>query len=256
MGEPAPAPATCRYLDWDSHFFQRRIARLLPTRLEPQVMEQALDWCRGQEIDCLYFLAAGDHPLSSRLACQHGFILVDTRLTLERDLSSLEIETVAPSGDAWVRDWQPSDIPALSDIAAHSFTQTRFHNDPGFSRERAEALYRTWIETSCQGYADQVLVVVDRDTPAGFITLNVHAGQSLGSIALLGVAQASRQRGLGSRLVSAGLTWLAAHGAVRAAVVTAGANLPALRLYQRSGFHLSDFSLWFHKWFSHATGPE
>lgn len=254
MGEPAPAQAICRYLDWDSQFFQRRIARLLPTRLESAALGQALDWCRSQEIDCLYFLAAGDHPLSSRLACQHGFTLVDTRLTLERDLSRLERMPEEPGSDIRVRDWQPRDIPALSDIAAHSFTQTRFHNDPGFSKERAEALYRTWIETSCQGYADQVLVIVERDTPAGFITLNIHAGQKLGSIALLGVSETSRQRGLGSRLVSAGLGWLAAHGALRAAVVTAGANLAALRLYQRSGFHLSDFSLWFHKWFSHATG--
>lgn len=256
MAEPTPMEELCRYLDWDSDFFQQRIARLLPTRLVPGKLEQALDWCSSQEIDCLYFLAAGDHPSSLRLACQHGFTLVDTRLTLERMLSSKDPAPEPQDANISVRVWQSSDIPVLSDIAALNIKQTRFHNDPGFSTERAEALYRTWIERSCQDYADQVLVAVDKGAPAGFITLNTNAEQSLGSISLLGVSQTARQRGLGSLLVSAGLRWLAAQGAVRAAVVTQGANLAALRLYQHCGFIITDMYLWFHKWFSHKAGAE
>jgi ribosomal protein S18 acetylase RimI-like enzyme len=256
MAEPTPADELCRYLDWDSDFFQRRIARLLPNQLVPGMLEQAQAWCRSQAIECLYFLAAGDHPSSLRLACQHGFTLVDTRLTLERMLSSENLAPEPQDADISVRVWQPGDIPVLSDIAAHSFTQTRFHNDPGFSKERAEALYRRWIETSCQGYAGQVLVAVDKGAPAGFITLNTNAEQRLGSISLLGVSKTARQRGLGGLLVSSGLGWLAAQGAVRAAVVTQGANLAALRLYQRNGFSITDMSLWFHKWFSYKAGAE
>lgn len=256
MAEPTPAEELCRYLDWDSHFFERRIARLLPTRLIPGMLERALDWCSKQAIDCLYFLAAGDHPGSLRLACQNSFVLVDTRITLGRELSGENQVPQERDSAIHVREWQPSDIPALSDIAAHSFTQTRFHNDPGFPPDRAEGLYRTWIETSCQGYADQVLVAVDRGVAAGFITLNANTEQRVGSIALLCVSETSRQRGLGGRLVSAGLGWLAAQGAARITVVTSGANLAALRLYQRSGFHITDSSLWFHKWFSHEASPQ
>ncbi len=249
MTEPGDVDGLCRYLDWDSNFFQRRIARLLPTRLEPGRLDQALDWCRSQNIDCLYFLASGDHPASLRLACLHGFILMDTRLTLECRLPNAGLAAEPYQGDILVRSWVPGDVPVLSDIAAQSFIQTRFHNDPAFTREQATALYRTWIEVSCQGYADCVLVAVDLTAPAGFISLKFDPTQQHGTIALLGVAAAHRQRGVGRQLVHAGLEWLVAQGARRVSVVTAGANMAALHLYQRSGFYITSMEYWFHKWF-------
>ena len=73
----------CRSLEWDSRFFGINIGRVNGSRLAKEQMASLLDWCRAQEIDCLYLLADSGHQETSELAAQHGFQLVDIRLTLE-----------------------------------------------------------------------------------------------------------------------------------------------------------------------------
>ena len=51
------ANAPCRFLDWDSDFFGRRMARANVNRLTPESLRQIQSWCDSQRIDCLYFLA-------------------------------------------------------------------------------------------------------------------------------------------------------------------------------------------------------
>ncbi len=46
MNEPI---APCQFLDWDTEFFGHRIARLNGTRLEPEFLQSALDWCQAQD---------------------------------------------------------------------------------------------------------------------------------------------------------------------------------------------------------------
>ena len=44
------------------------------------------------------------------------------------------------------------------------------------------------------------------------------------------------------------MSWFAAHGVERVSVVTQGANLAGLRLYQSRGFLTSCVQLWHHFW--------
>jgi ribosomal protein S18 acetylase RimI-like enzyme len=39
-------------------------------------------------------------------------------------------------------------------------------------------------------------------------------------------------------------------GAKKIRVATQGANVAALKLYEKAGFRVCDVKIWFHKWFS------
>ena len=61
-----PRSPLCTYLDWDSEFFGRRIARLNRHRLNEASLDEMLAWCRASRIDCLYFLADCDDAQTNR----------------------------------------------------------------------------------------------------------------------------------------------------------------------------------------------
>ena len=56
----------CRLLEWDSEFFDCRIARLDGARLSQDQMEKVDRWCATERIDCLYFLADSRCPRDGR----------------------------------------------------------------------------------------------------------------------------------------------------------------------------------------------
>jgi dTDP-4-amino-4,6-dideoxy-D-galactose acyltransferase len=237
----------CRYLDWDSEFFGVRVARLMASRLDPVTVESVLTWCGENSIQCLYFLADSGDAQTVRLAEDKGFRFVDIRVTLTSDTA-----TSAASGIdhavAVIRSSDVRDIPQLRMIARASHRDSRFYYDGHFPRQVCDALYETWIEKSCSGYADKVLVAESAEQPVGYITCHDEA-QTAGRIGLVGVHADYQGLGIGRRLVTSALQFLAGRGVKRVGVTTQGRNDGAQRLYQRCGFATSSVELWYHRWF-------
>jgi dTDP-4-amino-4,6-dideoxy-D-galactose acyltransferase len=245
------ADVPCRHLEWDSAFFGLRIATVQVKTLRPALVARVLEWCESQRVDCLYFLADPADDESLRLAEGHGFHCVDVRVTLET-------RAVAPmprsdSGGAAVRPWTPADLKALKAMARTGFRVSRFYSDSAFPRDKADALYEVWIEKSCHGYADEVLVAVDGDRAIGYVTCHLDEG-GRGRIGLLGAEEQQRGRGIGTALMNAALEWFRQAGATHAVVVTQGKNRSALRLYGRHGFLIDSIELWYHRWFDTRSG--
>jgi dTDP-4-amino-4,6-dideoxy-D-galactose acyltransferase len=240
----------CEYLPWDSEFFGLRIGRVNANRLTPATAAAISEWCETNSIDCLYFLADSADPESVRLAEHHGFRLVDIRVTFEKQLGREVVEEKGGAAvEGMIRPSRPEDIPALRAIAGVSHHDTRFYFDPNFPPARRDALYETWIEKSCNGYADAVLVAEFDNTAVGYITCKLLGeGGGEGQIGLVGVAPEHQGKGLGSSLVEASLRWFAEHGIERVTVVTQGRNTAAQRLYQRCGFVTQSVQLWYHLW--------
>src|SRR2546429_4151174 len=147
----------CRYREWDSQFFGRRIAEVLGRRLSPEQVPEVLAWCTQQAIDCLYFLADPDDAETVRMAEDSRFRLVDIRLTLATPIAGLAPER------GWelasVRTAVARDVSALKAVAATGHRISRFYYDGHFPGARCDALYETWIEKSCNGYAEALLVL-------------------------------------------------------------------------------------------------
>jgi len=234
----------CTYLDWDSRFFERRIARVNGDRLDDAKLSQVLGWCRSNRIDCLYFLADSDDAQTSFLAERNGFLHTDVRLTFERSLTGGA--PVTPPGDR-VRVARDLDLEALKAIARTGHRDTRFYFDFRFERARCDLLYETWIENSFSGFAQAVLVAEVNQEAVGYITCCLRGTES--QIGLVGVANQCQGMGLGQELTEAFLAWSVEKGSRRATVVTQGRNLSAQRLYQRMGFLTASLQLWYHRWF-------
>jgi dTDP-4-amino-4,6-dideoxy-D-galactose acyltransferase len=245
MNSSTERDPVCTYLEWDSQFFQRRIARLNRHRLDQATMAECALWCRQHRIDCLYFLADSNDLETPRLAEANDFHLTDIRMTLARVV--VPEDFAANSFDGF-RHAREDDLRALRAIAQTSHHDTRFYFDGHFEQENCDLLYATWIENSFRGFAQAVLVAEADGEPAAYLTC--HLNDQASQIGLVGVAEGHRGKGLATKLVRAFLSWSREQGARRALVVTQGRNLPAQRLYQRNGFITSSMDLWYHRWFA------
>lgn len=240
--------ALVHFLPWDSDFFGKRIASIDSNHLCKEDVSSIENWCRDNRIDCLYFLANPSDMTTIRVAEDSGFRLVDIRITLDRKICAIPSpwQPETPS----IRLAHAADIPLLRPIAAVNHTDSRFYQDGGFPLERCHELYAVWIQKSCRGYSDAVLVATQDDNAVGYLSCHLRGGEK-GQIGLLGVSSACQGKGLGRQLLAESLRWFAAAGVAQVEVVTQGRNLAAQRLYLKSGFLPSSLQLWYHKWFRH-----
>lgn len=240
------ASTPARLLDWDSRFFDLRIAWATAESLTRSGARELIAWAESETIDCVYFLAdAADTP-SLRAAEEAGFRLTDVRMTFGIELPDM-FEPV-PGIDSP----SPSDIASLRAIAAESHRDSRFYHDGRFDPRRCDELYATWIEKSCDGYADRVLIARDGGVPVGYISCHLDANPAVGRIGLVAVAPSARGSGVGRRLVAGALAWFASAGRHVVTVPTQGRNVAGLRLYEALGFQVETVELWFHGWSNEA----
>lgn len=243
MSEP------CELLPWDSDFFGLRIGRVRGCRLTEPLAREIRAWAAAQRIDCLYFLGDSSDTATLRLAPRHGFDLVDLRVTLA---AAAAVPPRQITGESpLVRPAQSADVEALRRIASRSHHDSRFYTDGRFDAGRVDELFATWIEKSCGGYADVVLLAEVDGRPSGYITGHM-AGPERGGIGLVGIDSTRRRQGCGRALVRSALDWFRQHGAPHVTVVTQGRNAQALSFYQRNGFEVAEIALWYHRWSSPA----
>lgn len=237
-----PTDPPVRFLPWDSEFFGERIAQLDATELDPAGAASVDLWCAREQISCLYFLADPSDPGTPPCAAESGFALVDVRVTLDRDTTTPALPTAGPIS---VRPSREEDIPALREMARTNHRASRFYFDGGFPPDRCDELFATWIEKSCRGWANSVLVATSGRERVGY--LSCHLMEGSGQIGLLGVDARCHGIGVGQLLIGEALRWFASNSAPRIEVVTQGRNVAAQRLYQRAGFRTCRVGLWFHK---------
>lgn len=245
MTQADDPPPLCTYLEWDSAFFGRHIARLNPHHIDPTSLKEALKWCKSNQIDCLYFLADCDDVQTVRLVERDGFLLTDVRTTLERAISAPD----AALSQECVRCAREEDMATLRSIAQMAHRDSRFYFDGHFEQWKCDLFYETWLEKSFHGFAEAVLVAEEKGQPAGYLTCDLPTPQKA-QIGIIGVGHAYQGSGIGRKLVRQFLAWSAQQGVQHAMVVTQGRNVRAQRLYQRNGFVTTLVQLWFHRWFT------
>lgn len=234
-------------LDWDSNFFGMRIGRINTSTLTSESTSAALQWGMQNDLACIYFLANSGDTETVRHLERHGFRFVDIRVTLD-----LKHPSPKCANEPHVRAFHQDDLHTLKALARSSHTDSRFYADLTFPRERCCDLYETWIERSCQGWAQQVFVLEHAGLPAGYITCHLNELKD-GSIGLVSVATQAQGHGGGRALVERALAWFGQANVERVSVVTQGRNIRAQRLYQRSGFLVTTMELWYHYWFDTSS---
>jgi dTDP-4-amino-4,6-dideoxy-D-galactose acyltransferase len=210
---------------------------------------------RQQERGFYYAKVDAERIDTVRLLAAAGFVVVDTNVVFELDRRS---ELPAEPGAVAIGALEPADEDALLEVAATAFTRTRFHLDPLVGADVANAIKRSW----CQSYArqkrgDRLFVAKlanDPDRrPAGFLAALTTPQSAV--IDLIGVAPAFQRRRVGAALTAAFVEHY--RGRVPALQVgTQVANIPSIRLYERSGFSLvrSQYVLHLHVEKGHPRG--
>lgn len=150
-----------------------------------------------------------------------------------------------------IRHFRKSDLKDLASIARKTFTEDRFHRDPGLPRSKSDQLHGEWIRNCCMsGLADVVLVCRFNGRLAGFIACRLERPvqrPGIGEIVLLGVVPGAQGKGIGSGLVRAALGWFQGK-AERILVRTEATNYASIRTYQKENFRLVSSSNYFRKW--------
>jgi RimJ/RimL family protein N-acetyltransferase len=242
-------PDPCELLEWDTTFWEIRIARARSDSLTPELVEQIDTWCHKTDVECLYFLARSDDVTTTRVTEQHAFRLVDIRMTLHHSVAQSTGDAVEPPAyRESVREARSEDLDTLGGIARTSHHDARWYYDPHFPRERCDSFYETWIRRSYDGWADVVLVADVDGRPSGYVSCHLQESGS-GSIGLVGLGNWAQGKGIGKQLVNRAVDWFEGRGVQDIYVVTQGRNVAAQRLYQRCGFLTDTVQLWYHKWY-------
>ncbi len=234
-----------RFLPWDSEFFSRRIARVLPSALQAQDIHSLDAWCLAEQIDCLYFLSSDSGGPALWPAQSNGFQLVDLRVTLLSKIDNMELP-VSQSDSICLAS--SADIPDLRAIAAHNHVDSRFYADPHFERLKCDELYATWIENLVTDPNHKVFTYKPEGKALGYVSYT-KVERNTAVIGLVGFAKECQGKGIGTLLTNHSLQIMQAEGCTQVEVVTQGRNTRAIQLYEKCGFRIKSIQTWFHKWY-------
>jgi dTDP-4-amino-4,6-dideoxy-D-galactose acyltransferase len=228
-------------LAWDSNFFKKKIGELHITRKSLSDIEPALNKAKEEGFEYIT-CKINSHPIDLIKYLESiGFYLSDIGVTFSIVTENLSysnkyagLSMVKPITVATEKD-----IPILKEMTNTLFEESRFYNDPFFSKEEAKKLYQAWIENSVKGeIADKVFYACGE----GFIVCKKQASDE-GTITLIGIKKDFRGKGLGTRLIKEAIIWFKAHRINIISIRTQLRNTNAMNFYARMGFSIKGYDM-------------
>jgi ribosomal protein S18 acetylase RimI-like enzyme len=242
-------PSPCELLEWDSEHFGFPIASVLESKLRQDTADELEEWCRDNDVRCLYFLADAEDAETSRVAAECGFRVVDLRITIRRsfeELSGLPFD--GPDGME-VGEVDEAELGYLRSLAAESHRGTRFYFDGGFPPERCAALYEAWIERGFRDPGRSIRVAAIEGEPAGYQVVGPPAPDGTRRLELIAVDPRRQGRGIAPALVLSAMRLLESEGATETWTILSPRNVPSIRMHEKLGFLTEDVQVWHHKWY-------
>jgi hypothetical protein len=266
-GGNAPiAAAALTVLPWDSEVLGSRMTAL---RCFVAGAPNAADALAGVVADALARAAAAgvsgvigrastDDVAALHALERNGFLLMDSQLDYVFDYERTPFDAASrpePADDVVVRLASANDVAGLMDVAGQAFNGHfgRFHADERIGRERATEVYRQWIKSSIEDYADWVVVAEVDGALAGYTVwrkpspLEAKHGIRLGHYSIGAVAPTAPRRGLftlvtyeGLRHVEGVADWVEGPTHVN--------NYGVQRGYARLGLKVEGARHTFHRW--------
>jgi hypothetical protein len=228
--------ALVRALPWDTAHFGLPCADLVrlyqadarEDELEALVEETIAEARRrGVRLLSARLLAHQTRALHALL--RRGLQLLDT--SVELGARQPLVEAPAATGVV-LRPPTAADREALAAIAA-TFVDNRFHRDERLPRERADAVYASWVRGAVERLRGELLLAEVDGAVAGFTTFDAPSDElDAGTIGLVVIAPAHRGRRLLAPLVVAGASAAGGGAIVTSTQVT---NASALRGFARVG---------------------
>ncbi|WP_333854836.1 dTDP-4-amino-4,6-dideoxy-D-galactose acyltransferase [Leclercia sp.] len=215
-------------LDWESQFFA------LPTALvrlsDDAPLLSTEDVAAWQRVQAKIPAARADWLDALQ---QLGFRLVEG----EADLAIKVTQHVCSGAEIATEQ----DIPALRQLAAQAFGQSRFRA-PWYAPDDSGRFYAQWIENAVKGTFDHLCLVFRAPDSAirGFVSLR-KLNDTDARIGLLA------GRGMGEQLMQAALGWAQQQQLSTLRVATQMGNTAALKRYIASGGNIETTAYWLYR---------
>ena len=124
----------CKFLDWDSEHFNKRIAQVTSSFLDQDDFKKVDHWCITNKIDCLYYLKDLLNTNESDIEESNNFRLVDNRVELNFQIDDIPIELQYQSEIkiSFQKNKIRKELLAITD---KNINNTRFYNDNNFNSD-------------------------------------------------------------------------------------------------------------------------
>ena len=185
-----------------------------------------------------------DNVAAMKMLSRLGFSLVRRFLELGLDIADVAELDMARAAIG-CRYLQPGEEDKLSQFQNRAFSGTW-----GFSPNTVkEIAFRTSLST-CS--LDDIMLIHEGDKAIGYCWAGISCEEGVpstrkGRILMLGVAPDYRGKGIGKRLVLAGLARLKSKGLQVAELTVDSENKPACALYRSIGFEVQASTFWYEK---------
>src|SRR3989344_8491165 len=195
---------------WESGIFDQKIAsinyiivRSSSYEKDKEVYTKLLEtidlWCKENKVKLISIkINPNNIPLKHTLP-KFGFNSIEEYITLSHNLEDIK------KNSQNIKPFKKEDILILKKIAADSLVTSRFHMDPLIDKQVAINSRAEWIKNSCEGRADQVLVVQYNNKVVGFVACKINGND--GILDLIAVDKNYRGKDLGEDLTNACLTF-------------------------------------------------
>ena len=225
-------------LDWDSAFFGLRIGRAcVATALESEALANQKDKLK-EDYDLIYVFSG------------HGlrFPVANAKLVDEKVVFALSVNAQSETNPNIVLWRSESGITEdLLHLALVSGKYSRFRLDDAFPEGSYERLYSRWIEQSVShAMATEVFCYMIDNTPRGLVTLD--RKEEKGVIGLVAIHEDCQNRGIGSAMMRHVVHYARQNQCDNLSVATQLNNLPACKLYEKSGFGMESVTDVWHWW--------
>ena len=224
-------------LDWDSAFFQLRIAKAVVASEDDVAELRAQAEELRNQFDLIYIFSEPGLEMPFEQA-----VLIDKKA----------IFTLSDPGcfetDSHIECWEPSEgAERLVPLALVSGKYSRFKLDSRLPAGSYERLYTRWIEQSVsKAIATEVFCYMIDGQPRGLLTLDRRDDRNV--IGLVAVDEEYQHRGIGRALVKHAVSFVHTCQGKHLSVATQLDNEPACKLYSKCGFSLESVTKIWHWW--------
>jgi len=221
------------YLEWDSSFFNKRIAKLAHRYGSVQSIDMSMfDLVQAK-------VAATDYKQMNFLT-RSGFVLAESEVDFGKTI--IDVDNMVFNDINLATE---NDLPQIESISRCSFLYSRFR-EPWYSEEEKNELYEVWATKAFWGEFDDVCLVERLDDQvAGFITVKVVEKNA--RVGLLAVANKFQGKGVGKKLVALAEDFSSKKCAQKLFIATQMSNSSAMNLYALLGYRIDSTSYWLYK---------
>jgi len=234
-----------KILKFDSDLFGFKVAKIMPAKLSPTKLRSILEKLLEQKVKLVYWQANSTDKKSKDTARELKGHLCNKQITFSIDLNKIKPTPKKPQEIKVYRCKTPT--PEMKKMAIQIGEPSRFGVDPKMPKKLFHKMYHAWLENSVNGtIADKVLVIKNKTKIIGMITLGVK--NKRGDIGLIAVNTKHRGKKFGTKLIEAAENYFIKNGLSKLQVVTQKSNIPACKLYKKSGFKEEKIDNFYHFW--------